>query len=93
MNEALALEWAKRLEELGLAVRTHLLAVRGREGDLARPVAREGGDTIYEIPDSGRYNVILTNPPFGTRGANQVPVRDDFTIATSNKQHASNGER
>jgi len=44
------------------------------------------GDTIYE-PDRGeRYDCVLTNPPFGTKGANQVPERDDFTIATSNKQ-------
>src|SRR6266853_447622 len=44
------------------------------------------GDTVYE-PDRGeRYDVILTNPPFGTRGANQAPDRDDFTIETSNKQ-------
>ncbi len=44
------------------------------------------GDTIYEPPDSWRYDVVLTNPPFGTRGANQAPEREDFTIATSNKQ-------
>jgi len=44
------------------------------------------GDTIYE-PDRGeRYDVVLTNPPFGTKGANQAPEREDFTIATSNKQ-------
>ena len=44
------------------------------------------GDTIYE-PDRGeRYDVVLTNPPFGTRGANQAPDREDFTIETSNKQ-------
>ncbi|MBI3208785.1 MAG: N-6 DNA methylase [Candidatus Solibacter usitatus] len=44
------------------------------------------GDTIYE-PDRGeRYDVVLTNPPFGTKGANQAPERDDFTIETSNKQ-------
>lgn len=44
------------------------------------------GDTIYE-PDRGeRYDCILTNPPFGTKGANQAPHRDDFTIETSNKQ-------
>lgn len=44
------------------------------------------GDTIYE-PDRGeRYDVILTNPPFGTKGANQAPDREDFTIETSNKQ-------
>jgi type I restriction enzyme M protein len=29
---------------------------------------------------------ILTNPPFGTKGANQAPERDDFTISTPNKQ-------
>ncbi|MBN2802294.1 MAG: SAM-dependent DNA methyltransferase [Deltaproteobacteria bacterium] len=44
------------------------------------------GDSIYE-PDRGeRYDCILTNPPFGTKGANQAPSRDDFTIETSNKQ-------
>jgi type I restriction enzyme M protein len=44
------------------------------------------GDTIYE-PDRGeRYDVILTNPPFGTKGANQAPEREDFTVGTSNKQ-------
>ncbi len=44
------------------------------------------GDTIYE-PDRGqRYDIILTNPPFGTKGAGQAPSRDDFTITTSNKQ-------
>jgi len=40
------------------------------------------GDAIYE-PDRGeRYDVVLTNPPFGTKGANQAPDRDDFTIET-----------
>lgn len=44
------------------------------------------GDTI-EHPDRGeRYDIILTNPPFGTKGANQAPEREDFTIETSNKQ-------
>jgi type I restriction enzyme M protein len=44
------------------------------------------GDTIYEADRGERYDAILTNPPFGTRGANQAPDRDDFTIDTSNKQ-------
>jgi type I restriction enzyme M protein len=44
------------------------------------------GDTIYAPPDSRRFDVVLTNPPFDTRGANQAPDRDDFTVATSNKQ-------
>ncbi len=44
------------------------------------------GDTIYE-PDRGdRFDAVLTNPPFGTKGANQAPEREDFTIETSNKQ-------
>ena len=44
------------------------------------------GDSIYEADRRERYSCILTNPPFGTKGANQAPDRDDFTIATSNKQ-------
>lgn len=44
------------------------------------------GDSIYEVPSSERFDVILTNPPFGTRGANQAPDRDDFVVQTSNKQ-------
>ncbi len=44
------------------------------------------GDSIYEIPSSKRYDVILTNPPFGTKGANQSPGREDFVVDTSNKQ-------
>lgn len=43
-------------------------------------------DTIYEPFDGKKYDCILTNPPFGTKGANQAPEREDFTIATSNKQ-------
>jgi type I restriction enzyme M protein len=44
------------------------------------------GDSIYEVPPARRFDVVLTNPPFGTKGANQVPEREDFVIATSNKQ-------
>jgi type I restriction enzyme M protein len=44
------------------------------------------GDSIYEIPDGRRFDLVMTNPPFGTKGANQAPARDDFTISTSNKQ-------
>lgn len=43
-------------------------------------------DSIYESPPSQRYDVVLTNPPFGTKGANQSPDREDFVVATSNKQ-------
>jgi type I restriction enzyme M protein len=44
------------------------------------------GDSIYEPAPARRFDVVLTNPPFGTRGANQAPERDDFTVSTSNKQ-------
>jgi type I restriction enzyme M protein len=44
------------------------------------------GDTLYEPFDGKQYDCILTNPPFGTRGANQAPEREDFTISSSNKQ-------
>ena len=44
------------------------------------------GDTIYETDRGERFDVVLTNPPFGTKGANQAPEREDFTIETSNKQ-------
>ncbi len=44
------------------------------------------GDSIAEGDPGKRYNVILTNPPFGTKGAGEVPTRDDFTIVTANKQ-------
>jgi len=44
------------------------------------------GDTIYEPLKKDRYDCVLTNPPFGTKGANQAPEREDFTIETSNKQ-------
>ncbi len=44
------------------------------------------GDSIYEAYSGPRHDVILTNPPFGTKGANQAPEREDFIVPTSNKQ-------
>jgi type I restriction enzyme M protein len=44
------------------------------------------GDAIYSPPPAERFDVVLMNPPFGTRGANQAPEREDFTVETSNKQ-------
>lgn len=47
------------------------------------------GDTLSptgaELPKS---DVILTNPPFGTKKGGGGPTRDDFTYPTSNKQLA-----
>ena len=44
------------------------------------------GDSIYEPLKNKLFDCVLTNPPFGTKGANQAPTRDDFTVSTSNKQ-------
>lgn len=47
------------------------------------------GDTLS--PDGQRLpktDVILTNPPFGTKKGGGSPSRDDFTYSTSNKQLA-----
>jgi len=45
------------------------------------------GDSLAEGPHTGRrYDCIMTNPPFGTKGAGDSPGRADFTIPTSNKQ-------
>lgn len=47
------------------------------------------GDTLspagQELPPA---DVILTNPPFGTKKGGGRPTRDDFTFPTSNKQLA-----
>lgn len=43
-------------------------------------------DSIYEVPESRKYDVVLTNPPFGVKGQSDVPVRDDFVVSTANKQ-------
>jgi type I restriction enzyme M protein len=43
-------------------------------------------DSIYDQPLRRNYDVILTNPPFGTKGANESPHRDDFMVETTNKQ-------
>ncbi len=44
------------------------------------------GDSIYEPPGDRRFDVVLTNPPFGNKGAKQVPQRPDIAVVTSNKQ-------
>ncbi len=45
------------------------------------------GDTLS---DKGKnlkgYDVVLTNPPFGTKKGGERPTRDDFTYPSSNKQ-------
>lgn len=45
------------------------------------------GDTLSETGKSMKnYDVVLTNPPFGTKRGGERAARDDFTYPTSNKQ-------
>ena len=45
------------------------------------------GDTLSNIGQSMKgYDVVLTNPPFGTKKGGERATRDDFTFPTSNKQ-------
>lgn len=45
------------------------------------------GDTLSSAGMSMKdYDVVLTNPPFGTKKGGERATRDDFTFPTSNKQ-------
>lgn len=47
------------------------------------------GDTLSpEGANLPKADVILTNPPFGSKKGGGLPTRDDFTYPTSNKQLA-----
>jgi type I restriction enzyme M protein len=47
------------------------------------------GDTLSSDGQQlNKANLILTNPPFGTKKGGGRPTRDDFTFPTSNKQLA-----
>jgi type I restriction enzyme M protein len=47
------------------------------------------GDTLSSDGQGlPKADVILTNPPFGTKKGGGLPTRDDFTYSTSNKQLA-----
>lgn len=65
---------------------THRLAVMNAllhdiHGDLIL------GDTLSSLGESLKnYDVILTNPPFGTKKGGERTTRTDFTFTTSNKQ-------
>ncbi|MBD5458240.1 MAG: N-6 DNA methylase [Lachnospiraceae bacterium] len=65
---------------------THRLALMNAmlhniEGDITL------GDTLSNIGKGMKgYDVVLTNPPFGTKKGGERATRDDFTFPTSNKQ-------
>lgn len=44
------------------------------------------GDSLSNLGKSMKgYDVVLTNPPFGTKKGGERATRDDFTFSTSNK--------
>jgi type I restriction enzyme M protein len=69
-----------------LVPETHRLALmnamlHGIEGQIIQT------DTLSSNGKQFRdYDVILTNPPFGTKRGGERPTRDDLTYPTSNKQ-------
>ena len=45
------------------------------------------GDTLSNFgKQMSGFNLVLTNPPFGTKKGGERATRDDFTFPTSNKQ-------
>ncbi|WP_139921410.1 class I SAM-dependent DNA methyltransferase [Hymenobacter sp. DG01] len=69
-----------------LVADTHRLAMmnallHGMESDIVL------GDTLTQIGEQMKgYDVVLANPPFGTKKGGERPTRSDFTYPTSNKQ-------
>lgn len=65
---------------------THRLALmnamlHGIDGEILR------GDTLSNFGKQLRdFDLVLTNPPFGTKKGGERATRDDFTFPTSNKQ-------
>ncbi|RKH42356.1 SAM-dependent methyltransferase [Corallococcus sp. AB049A] len=59
------------------------MALHDLEGELIL------GDTLSPVGrDLPKADIIITNPPFGTKKGGGKPERDDFTFPTSNKQFA-----
>ncbi|RJP80882.1 MAG: SAM-dependent methyltransferase [Desulfobacteraceae bacterium] len=51
------------------------------EGEIRQSDALSGEGKVFRD-----YDVILTNPPFGTKRGGERPTRDDLTYPSSNKQ-------
>jgi type I restriction enzyme M protein len=69
-----------------LVPETHRLALmnamlHGMEGEILQADALSNNGKAFR-----NYDLILTNPPFGTKRGGERPTRDDLTYPTSNKQ-------
>jgi len=65
---------------------THRLALMNAMlHDVNGPIKQ--GDTLSSLGMTMKdFDVVLTNPPFGTKQGGERATRDDFTFSTSNKQ-------
>jgi type I restriction enzyme M protein len=89
LNER-AIQWQRSKAYLGveLVPETRRLALmnlmlHGIEGSV------QLGDSLSSVGSGlDKADVILTNPPFGSKRGGETPRRDDFTFKTSNKQLA-----
>lgn len=78
-NAFLGVELVQDAHRLGLMN----LMLHGIEGDLLL------GDSLSDLGAGLKpADLVLTNPPFGTKKGGGLPSRDDFTFPTSNKQLA-----
>lgn len=69
-----------------LVAETHRLALmngmlHGIEGQILQADTLSSEGKVFRD-----YDVVLTNPPFGTKRGGERPTRDDLTYPTSNKQ-------
>ncbi len=69
-----------------LVLDTHRLALMNAMlHDIEGPIYL--GDTLSAFGQNMKnYDVVLTNPPFGTKKGGERSAREDFTFPTSNKQ-------
>ncbi|WP_312737939.1 N-6 DNA methylase [Stenotrophomonas sp.] len=92
MNEKEYKQFRRQFHGMELVQDTHRLGLMNlmlHELDSDEDAGMRFGDTLSsEGQQLPKADLILTNPPFGTKKGGGQPTRDDFTYATSNKQLA-----
>lgn len=85
-EETAAFEYTKAFTGCELVHDTHRLALMNAMlHDIESKIIL--GDTLSNLgKEMHDYDVVLTNPPFGTKKGGERATRDDFTYPTSNKQ-------